>query len=738
MFRPTCLRFWFLLLPLSLLSVRAIVAGESKGTRPSAIQDAAEPVRAAFYDHLRARAAQCPARQVNDRYPASRQEWRAASRDIRQQLRAIFQFPPQDVPLEPRLLGRIDRGDFAIEKIVYRAEADNCVTANLYLPLGLTGPLPAIICLSGHGGSKSVPYNQYFGQMYARAGCLVLVIDTIGEEERDEKCRLGIRGHRLDHRIDRCQALGISVIGKMVYDVVRGVDYLCSRPEVDPRRIGCAGHSLGGTLTEYATAVDPRITLSIPTAWTCDFHEIVGELSCCWRPVGLLPVASDAELFALGAETCATLVPAGEADRTPMYPDLFLRTTITKAKRVFELFGRGDCLALHVTPRAGHHPFQLNRTTLAWVERHFDLPRLAAGDIDKLADEPPPAATLMAELPRPFADKSWQIGRLTDARAAWCDVRLLPADTLRCLSLGDEARPEFGMAGWMAAREQELAAAFRAPRSLREWEARRDALVPQIAAVLNLPERPQPTTPQVLGIQARGEARVVELKFGLLGLSSYLILPKDATHPPLVVYLHQSRTKQGALESPRTAQWLAAGKAVLALDCVPFEETTYLLGTSPTAYNVSHVLESLDALQQWERMAEADPPRAEPTPEPGRAKPVSQTLAGDCRGAVILRTNQQVSCVGEVDDVALLAAILDRRIHSVTVAAAAGSPAPKQGYRQNGVVPGLRALAHRTELLALLAPRELWLETTEPDREDLERVYALAGARERVHSAPKK
>lgn len=690
---PRATRLTIPLLPLVILGLWAAVATAGEPPEP-------QRVRAAFYEHLRARVAQFPARQIDERFPSSRGQWLAHAEEVRKRLRAIFHFPPRDVPLEARVAGRIDRGDFAIEKVVYQAEADSFVTANLYVPQGLAGPLPAIVCPSGHGGSKSTPYNQYFGQMYAKAGCLVLVPDPIGEEERDEKFRLGIRGHRLEHRIDRCQALGISTIGKMVYDIVRGVDYLLSRGEVDPRRIGCVGHSLGGTVAEYATAVDPRITLSMPTAYTCNMHEIVGELSCCWRPVGLLLAANDPELFALGAASCATLVPAGEADRTPMDPEIFKRTTIAKARRVYELFGRGDCLAVHVTPEAGHHPFQLNRVALAWVERHFDLSRLTAADIEKLPDGPPPPESLMAELPKPFADKSWQIGRFVDARAARCDVRLLPAEMLRCLAPGDEARPEYGMAGWMAAREQRLAATFTAPESLQEWETARGTLRKQIGAVLNLPERPKTTRPEVVNTMARGDAQVVELKYGLLGLSSYLIRPKSAARPPVAIYLHESRTKEQALTSVRTAGLLSEGTAVLAIDCVPFEETTYLLGTSPTAYNVSHVIESLEVLGQ---LGDLDVKR--------------------------------IACIGEVDDVALLAAVLDERIGQVTVSAAAGSRVANQGYRQNGIVPGLGAVAARGQLLALLAPRPVRIETKEADREAIEAVYRLAGAADRVEFA---
>jgi len=681
MFRPTSLRLGALL---------CLTSGMLCAAEPVA------EVRATFDRHLRELAASHPERQITPEFPASEEEWLAHGQQVRAKLRDVFYFPKTSGPPESRVTGRIERGDFAIEKILYQSEPGNWVTALLYLPNGLDGKLPAIICPSGHGGSKSTPYNQYFAQMYAKAGCVVLVPDTIGEEERDERNRLGIRGHRIEHRVDRSLALGISVIGKMVHDIVRGIDYLVTRPEVDPDRIGCAGHSLGGTLTQYATAVDPRIKLSMPTAWTCNFQHIVGELSCCWRPFGILHAANDPELLALGAPHCAILMLGGEKDRTPMLPTNFRRVTEAQVRRVFELFGRGDAFSIHVTPAAGHHPFQLNRTALAWVERHFDLPRLTPGEIGNLPEGPPLDEVLMAELPAPFADKSWQTGRLTDAKAVWCDVRLLPAETLRCLQPGQEALPEYGMAGWMSARELELRVAFALPSTRPEWEKKRLLVVAGLKQTLGLPTASAPARARLVKRRAHGAVQVSEYEFGSLGLTSWLLRPAAAAETarlPLLIHLPARGIKQDTLDSEPAKEWLARGHAVLALDSVPFEETTHLLGTSATAFNTRHVIEALDAASQM----------------PGVDA-------------------SQISCLGEADDAALLAALLDPRIRQLTLPVILPSSPDRQSYRRNGIVPGLEALAPRDRLPALLAPRPLQVEDKAFDRKFIEAAYRLNGA----------
>ena len=676
-------------------SPRAETAGQ-------AAESAAAAVREKFHAHLRSRAHALPEKQISDGFPASRDEWLRHSHEVRRRLCEVFDFPKEDAPLDARTVGRLDRGDFVIEKVIYQAEAGNRVTANVYVPKDCRGRVPALVCPSGHGGSKSAPYNQYFGQMYAKAGCVVLVPDTLGEEERDEKGRLAIRGHRLEHRIDRCIELGTCAIGKMVYDIRRGVDYLVAREEVDPQRIGCVGHSLGGTLAEFATAVDPRIRLSMPTAWTCNFAEIIGELSCCWRPVGLLPVANNPELFALGAPHCATLVLAGGDDATPMHVDLFKTATIAKAKKGYELFGRGDCLAVHVTQHAGHQPFQLNRVALGWVEKHLDLPKLTAEDIERL-DESPSREMLLAELPKPFTGSGWAVDRLFAAGAPGAGVRLLPFEMLRCLAAGEEAGPEFGMAGWMAARERALAAPFAPPSSPEALKTRRETLRKQLRALLKLPQAGEAAEVQVVRKFRTESAEAHELRYGLLGLSSILMLPNEVDYPPVAILLDQSRTKEAAVANPRTQELLAGGIAVLALDCVPFEETTFLLDTSPTAYNVGHVLESVDVLTRAYNVAP-----------------------------------KTISLVGEVDDVAAIAALLDERIAGVVVASTAGARVPRQAYRAEGIVPGLRAMTTRTEILAMLAPRPLRIETPVDGEAAIAAVYRLAGAENKLEFAVKK
>lgn len=646
----------------------------------------------AFYTHLRERMADLPAVRITETWPASREEWEAHVPKLRERLKDIFHFPPDRCPLAPKKVGEIELNDIVIEKVTYRAEPLSTVTANVYRPANRPAErLPALILPSGHGGSKSSPYNQYLGQMYAKAGCVVLAFDPIGEEERDEKGRMGIRGHRIEHRIDRCLAMGHSTIGRMVYDTVRGIDYLVSRTDVDPQRIACAGHSLGGTLTEYVTALDERIRVSMPTAWTCNFKDIVGDLSCCWRPFGLLHAANDPELFGLAAPRCAVLVLAGGKDACPMHVDKLKQSAVPLAQRVFGMFGGSDRMAVHVTPGAGHQPFQTNRAALLWMEEHLGLPNWSHGDIEALP-ELKDVRAISTRLDEDTTLPQKDIERLVHARAVDCGVQILPPEKLRCVSPTLWPSDEFALRAWID-RLVAKQPAFELPTTAEQWTPVRQRIVGDIRSVLSLPVRDAEVTHASQPHDIKN-GRIQTLTFGTLGLTSVFATPEDVAPPwPCVIYLDGSRTTKDA--AARIGDWLAQGSAALALDCVPFDDTVMLLGTSSTAYNVAHVLEAADVLA---------------------ARPDIDTT--------------RLKCVSAVDDVGLLATILDERIRELTIESKHGTRCSFHGYRLNGIVPGLRAVASRAHLLAAVAPRRMTI-CTEEGAETLSaarKVYELLGA----------
>ena len=169
-------------------------------------------------------------------------------------------------PLKPTIVGTIDRADYRIEKVIFESRPEVFVTANLYLPKRLKPPYPGIIVPLGHSSNgKSFYYYQYVCQSLARKGYAVLPFDPFGQGERlqflDPRTGKGLYGPTGEHdQAGRPMLLfGSQFEQYRTWDGIRAVDYLLSRPEVDPERIGCTGQSGGGTMTMWMAALEPRI-----------------------------------------------------------------------------------------------------------------------------------------------------------------------------------------------------------------------------------------------------------------------------------------------------------------------------------------------------------------------------------------------------------------------------------------------------------------------------------------------
>ncbi|WP_291169108.1 acetylxylan esterase [Gimesia sp.] len=176
---------------------------------------------------------------------------------------------PERTALNPQTMGTIQQPGFTVEKILYESQPGFHVTANLYRPEG-TGPFPAILHPVGHSeNGKAYESYQRANRLLARHGFIVLCFDPIGQGERKQLLdKKGTPHHRGSHEHQELGVapilLGRSLGSYMLWDGVRGIDYLCSRPDVDQSRIGCTGNSGGGNLTSYLMAFDDRIVAAAP------------------------------------------------------------------------------------------------------------------------------------------------------------------------------------------------------------------------------------------------------------------------------------------------------------------------------------------------------------------------------------------------------------------------------------------------------------------------------------------
>jgi cephalosporin-C deacetylase-like acetyl esterase len=168
-------------------------------------------------------------------------------------------------PLDPRALGRFDKGAFALEKVVYHSEPDIFVPGVLMLPKQ-RGPMPAVVFVNEEGKATKALVDQFLKPL-VEAGVAVLSIDPRGMGETDPEAPRASRPTDFKRFVHDAESgffydamrVGRTVVGMRTRDVIRGVDYLASRPEIDQRRIGVIGHGAGGLLALYAAAFDGRI-----------------------------------------------------------------------------------------------------------------------------------------------------------------------------------------------------------------------------------------------------------------------------------------------------------------------------------------------------------------------------------------------------------------------------------------------------------------------------------------------
>lgn len=186
---------------------------------------------------------------------------------------------PARNPLNPISTGKIDRGDYYIEKVAFESRSHHVVTGLLYVPAKAAFPVPAVIGVIGHWGfGKSSMFPQLRAIGLVKRGYVVLNIDPCYAWER------AIPGNSegSDPYVS-----GAAINGHMAWDVMRAVDYLETRPEVDSKHIGLTGASGGGQQTLYAGAVDERIKAVAPAVYIWAYKDITdhwGYSSDNWAP----------------------------------------------------------------------------------------------------------------------------------------------------------------------------------------------------------------------------------------------------------------------------------------------------------------------------------------------------------------------------------------------------------------------------------------------------------------------
>lgn len=209
---------------------------------------------------------------------ANREDWEQFGKPKLEALRAsLGEFPAPPRPLEVRVTGGVAGEGFRIDNLVFQSRPGLWVTANLYRPAEPRPAMPGILICHAHHTPKDHGELQDMGMTWARAGCLVLVMDQLGHGERRQHPFVDATSYPKPYLVSRqdyffrydngiqLHLVGDSLVGWMVWDMMRGVDLLLNQKGIDPKRIILLGAVAGGgDPSAVAGAVDERIACVVP------------------------------------------------------------------------------------------------------------------------------------------------------------------------------------------------------------------------------------------------------------------------------------------------------------------------------------------------------------------------------------------------------------------------------------------------------------------------------------------
>jgi cephalosporin-C deacetylase-like acetyl esterase len=336
-----------------------------------------------FQDYLIRRATEITQNNLADVKTLA--DWKSKRPEVHRQFLYMLGLDPmpKKTPLEARITGQFERDNYRVEKIVFQSKPGLYVTGNLYLPKKIDGRLPTVVYVCGHSpgpwGAK-VDYQQH-GIWLARHGYVAFLLDTIEFGELP-----GIHHGTHDLGMWYWQSLGYTPAGPEVWNAIRALDYLLTRPEVDPKKVAVTGISGGGAITWFTAAADERFQVAAPvcSTWSVEHHvkldAVQENCDCIYFMNTFLR-----DLPAVGALIAPRPLKMISAIRDPSFPAAGYHDVYKRTRAIYELYGAAEKVEEydHDAQHADLLPFrkQANEWLNRWLKN--DSTPFDEGDIKR-------------------------------------------------------------------------------------------------------------------------------------------------------------------------------------------------------------------------------------------------------------------------------------------------------------------------------------------------------------------
>ena len=510
---------------------------------------------------------------------------------------------PKRTPLNVQITGKLDRPEYTVERIAFESLPKVYVTANLYIPKNRRGRVPAVVYVCGHSYSPygaKVQYQRH-GISLAKNGYAAIVIDPIQIAET-----FALHHGIHNQQIYEWYARGYTPAGVEVWNAIRAIDYLETRPEIDAARIGMTGRSGGAAMTWFTAAVEPRVKVAVPvmgiSTYAANLEENTQRRHCdCMFLINTYRHG----MLHQGALIAPRPLLMAHGRLDLLFPVAGYEEFERRVSALYASYGKRDAFK-NIVVNTGHKDSDyLREQAIRWFDKY--LMGVEGRELDMTYENEPGEALAV------FPD-----GPPADARNYRVHEIFLPT-------------PE-----------------FRKFDSLAAWKKRREELMKLLRTRVfrNLPKEAPTLEAREERLPGEGMRDVYFTSEPGLELHGLIIRPGDAEGPlPALLYVASDNDDRGYLQrifrAPRPEP-----------DYVRFAVYPRGVGAPPLAHNLwldlfrnaMHTGNTLDSLRAWDVLRAFELLRSDKAVDGDRI-----TVAGR----------------GQAGILALYAAILDERIHQV-------------------------------------------------------------------------
>src|SRR6185312_5235928 len=286
---------------------------------------------------------------------AEAEQWQ---RQLRAKLTELLGGFPERTPLTAQTLDKRELNGYTREKIFFESRPGNGVILYLLLPPNAPAPHPTVICVPGHGrGVDDIVgidengkdrtgkpgYQHDFAIQAVEHGLAAVAIEPMAFGHRRDPITIakGPSAAACQPAAGSALLMGQTMIGWRVWDIMRAIDWIETRPELDSQRVGCMGISGGGTCTQFSSALDTRIKAAFVSGYLNTFRDSIMSVSHCidnYVP-GILNWAENYDVAGLIAPR--PFFSEG-GTRDPIFPVAATRESFMRVKKVYEAFDASD------------------------------------------------------------------------------------------------------------------------------------------------------------------------------------------------------------------------------------------------------------------------------------------------------------------------------------------------------------------------------------------------------------